>query len=710
MRDRSKKMLAVLMVSLMAVVALAPLAGEETDAAATKTSLYGSGSNQSHQQGNNSTTDVLETSMIGSNLNKNVIYVAASPYSTFFITEDHWLYGMGKNSSYQMGNNSTDDVNVPTRIGTFDNVAKVFCSTTTVFIITTSGEVWGWGSNSYGEIGVGSTSAVTEPTRVGSTINETFTSVYPTDVERTYFLTSSGKLYGCGSSSNGGIGLGSSTSAIVPTQIGSDLNKTITSFYTRGFSSYFITSDGALYGFGNGNNSVFGNNSGVTLGTPTQIGTDIGKPIVDVALGSGHTIVLTNDNEMWGCGGNNSYQLGDGTNTYSGVFKQLGTSLNVTISKIACNSKATLICTSDGDVYAAGTQTNGSLTFTGNQYRNTFTQIATTLDKDITDIILTDYNTYLKSNDGCLYGIGSGGKGQLGNNSTSNSTSPVQMGADTGIITTCVAANDTSSSSTVFFLATLTTYDVTISNNNSDYGSVSAASATVPSGTTISASTNTITLGTSPDATVITATPTAADAQYTYAFDSWTGVPAGGTVTEDLTITANFTRTVNEYTITWKIGEETDTTSVAYGSTPTHADPTPPEGYYFAGWDPEIVPVTEAATYTALFSNMTVTFDAGKGTLSGPTTMNIVQGQPIGDLPTPTPKAGYTFIGWFDSEGNEVTSETIVTETESFTLYAQYELDDSLKPVKAMTDLIPLIFVVGIILLMLATGLYYYRP
>lgn len=241
-------------------------------------------------------------------------------------------------------------------------------------------------------------------------------------------------------------------------------------------------------------------------------------------------------------------------------------------------------------------------------------------------------------------------------------------------------------------------------------GTTSVNSISAPIGTTISASTNTITLGTSPDTTTITATPAAATAQYTYTFDSWSGVPAGGTVTEDLTITANFTQTLNEYTITWVIGESSDTSTVAYGATPTHADPTPPDGYYFVGWSPEIVPVTAAATYTAVFSNMTVTFDAGKGTLSGPTTMNVVQGQPIGDLPTPTPKAGYTFIGWFDSEGNEVTSETIVTETESFTLYAQYELDDSLKPVKAMTDLLPLIFVVGIIILMIGTAFYYYRP
>lgn len=68
-------------------------------------------------------------------------------------------------------------------------------------------------------------------------------------------------------------------------------------------------------------------------------------------------------------------------------------------------------------------------------------------------------------------------------------------------------------------------------------------------------------------------TPTkAATAQYTYTHSGWT--PSVGAVTGNVTYTATFTSTVRSYTITWKVGSQTKTTTCAYGSTPT-----PPSGF-----------------------------------------------------------------------------------------------------------------------------------
>ena len=84
--------------------------------------------------------------------------------------------------------------------------------------------------------------------------------------------------------------------------------------------------------------------------------------------------------------------------------------------------------------------------------------------------------------------------------------------------------------------ATVTTaasgYTVTIAKNNNSYGNVSASSVTgVTSGTSISASSNVLSVG----ATNVTAT-----ANSGYKFNNWTGIPGGGTVTGNVTVTANF--------------------------------------------------------------------------------------------------------------------------------------------------------------------------
>ena len=112
-------------------------------------------------------------------------------------------------------------------------------------------------------------------------------------------------------------------------------------------------------------------------------------------------------------------------------------------------------------------------------------------------------------------------------------------------------------------------------------------------------------------------TPTkTATAQYTYTFTGWydgttqygptDALPA---VTGDVTYTATYSSTVNEYTITWKNddGSTIDTTQVAYGTVPTHADAekaaTAEYIYTFNGWTPEVVAVNGNATYTATYTS-----------------------------------------------------------------------------------------------------------
>ena len=90
-------------------------------------------------------------------------------------------------------------------------------------------------------------------------------------------------------------------------------------------------------------------------------------------------------------------------------------------------------------------------------------------------------------------------------------------------------------------------FDVTIVSNDIECGYVSESIVEgVPSGTQISISGDKIYIGD----TVITATPSGANAQYTYSFIDFTYDSL--IVSNNLTITANFTKTTNKYTVTIK--------------------------------------------------------------------------------------------------------------------------------------------------------------
>lgn len=137
---------------------------------------------------------------------------------------------------------------------------------------------------------------------------------------------------------------------------------------------------------------------------------------------------------------------------------------------------------------------------------------------------------------------------------------------------------------------------VSFAVNNSNYGSLSSSTSItgVSSGTQISVSGSSVTIG----STTITAMPTEATAQYTYDFTGWTdgsGDPLPATVTGNLTIRANFSQTENNYSVTFRTSEDDANPAVKsdyhYGDEITNCPAIDPQKigdethtYTFLGW------------------------------------------------------------------------------------------------------------------------------
>ncbi len=198
-------------------------------------------------------------------------------------------------------------------------------------------------------------------------------------------------------------------------------------------------------------------------------------------------------------------------------------------------------------------------------------------------------------------------------------------------------------------------------------------------GTTLETDNN-VAYGTMPTYNGSTPTKTAT-AQYTYTFSGWS--PEISEVTGNVTYTAQFTSTVNKYTITWKNEDGTtlQTIEVEYGKTPSYTGDTPTKAataqytYTFAGWDPEIVTVTGNKTYTATFDSTvnkyTITWVDEDGT-SVLATAEVEYGTvPTYPQANPT-KDGYTFGGWTPSmvavTGEATYTATFTMDTKNFTI------------------------------------------
>ena len=175
------------------------------------------------------------------------------------------------------------------------------------------------------------------------------------------------------------------------------------------------------------------------------------------------------------------------------------------------------------------------------------------------------------------------------------------------------------------------------------------------------------------------ANPTKAETVgFTYTFTNWN--PTITAVTGNATYRATYSSTRKSYTITWlnEDGLLIDKTTVEYGKTPTHANPTKAAtaeySYTFAGWSPRVVAVTGDATYTATFSSTINTYNIIANAVNG--SVNGVGTYPYGTQVelTAVPNYGYHFTQW--SDGNTDNPRTVVL-TQNMTFTAEFAVDKS---------------------------------
>ncbi|MBQ3404097.1 MAG: S-layer homology domain-containing protein, partial [Oscillospiraceae bacterium] len=185
------------------------------------------------------------------------------------------------------------------------------------------------------------------------------------------------------------------------------------------------------------------------------------------------------------------------------------------------------------------------------------------------------------------------------------------------------------------------------------------------------------------DDAVLSAEPTTG-----YKFVNWTedgnavstDNPYTFTVTGDRNLVANFEKQTFTVKFVNEDGTEMQSSAVEYGDTPTYGGETPTKEataqytYSFAGWSPEIVPVTQATVYTATYNSelrkYTVSFDAnGQGT--APASQELEYGSAATEPDNPT-AGGYRFGGWYTESACENQYDFSEPVTGDITLYAKW--------------------------------------
>ena len=272
--------------------------------------LYGTGGNSTGRFGNGSVDNVLSPIRVGEDLG-----VIAKAYivdrTLFVLNEDGELYGAGANGLGIIGNgkssNQTTFYHMNEGLGT---VVDVRISKDTTLWLNDQGELYGCGRNDYGQLGQGDTdSPKKRPVRVGESIG-TIASMECT-YGATYMVTPSGDVYACGGNGSGQLGTGTVDNVLVPTQIGSEIGKAFSKISVAYKRTTLLANDGSMYVCGI--NSSGQNGVGNTVNVPhLQLVDPSYGTIADIFCSEYSTYFVNSDGVLYGAGKNTGGLLGIG--------------------------------------------------------------------------------------------------------------------------------------------------------------------------------------------------------------------------------------------------------------------------------------------------------------------------------------------------------------------------------------------------------------
>src|SRR6266568_2192654 len=121
--------------------------------------------------------------------------ITAGINHTVVLKNDGTLWAWGRNYIGQLGDGTTTDSNVPTRIGTGSTWSAVAAGYEYTVALKSDGTLWAWGLNSSGQLGDGTTVSKNVPTQIG---NSTIWSAVAACAGYTVALKSDGTLWSWG--------------------------------------------------------------------------------------------------------------------------------------------------------------------------------------------------------------------------------------------------------------------------------------------------------------------------------------------------------------------------------------------------------------------------------------------------------------------------------------------------------------------------------
>jgi alpha-tubulin suppressor-like RCC1 family protein len=227
------------------------------------------------------------------------------------------------------------------------------------FAIDSTGQGWSWGQG-----GDGSSCNGLEETDTPAKVPGVTDAVAVQGGEQhVLWLLANGTVVGCGNNVDGQLGLPSSTrEASTPQQVAGLSN--VVEISAGQLQSLARTASGKVYAFGsNAQGQLCASKSVKKLYTPTEV--PLPGPASDISGGGNHlsdgTTLMMVEGVPYGCGDDESGQIGDGQTATKYAPTVAGELLTLGLTRVVSAGEASMGLSSSGEVYTWGSAVSGAL-------------------------------------------------------------------------------------------------------------------------------------------------------------------------------------------------------------------------------------------------------------------------------------------------------------------------------------------------------------
>lgn len=318
------------------------------------------GDNGFGQLGDGTRTDrATPVNVVG--LNESVVELSAGGYQTCAVTSAGAVKCWGANDLGQLGDGSTTSSPVPVAVvGLGAGVRSIASGYEHTCVVTTGGAVKCWGANESGQLGDDSTTNRLTPVDVQGLASDVRAATAGGDYGggQTCALKTNGSVACWGSNRSGQLGDGTTTSQSTPVAV-TTLAAGVEAISAGDEHVCALTVGGEVQCWGENLFGQLGNGSPGGQVTPTPV-PGLGSGVRALSSGGLHTCVITNASGVL-CWGDNEYgQLGDGTTeTRSTAVPVAGLTSNVGLVK--AGAKSTCALTGAGVEQCWGDNESGQL-------------------------------------------------------------------------------------------------------------------------------------------------------------------------------------------------------------------------------------------------------------------------------------------------------------------------------------------------------------